>query len=75
MLLLVDGMRCRESRLALRMSQEECAKRAGIGRRTLQGIEASARHARPETICRLAAVLGEHPRSLARVKGRLVSVA
>lgn len=70
MKLLVNGAMCREVREALGMTQEELARRAPIGRRTLQDIEGNKRHVWPETVYRLAGALGIDPRELATEKGR-----
>lgn len=71
MLVAVDGLKVKTLRKASGISQAECAKRAGISRKTLQHLEAS-RDARPNTVTAVADVLGVDKRSLAGPRGRLI---
>jgi predicted ATPase/transcriptional regulator with XRE-family HTH domain len=52
------GSLLRHQRLAARLTQEELAARCGLGARTIQNLERGANLPRPETLDRLASLLG-----------------
>lgn len=46
------------------LTQEELAKRSGVGRATIAGLEAGSRRARPATVQKLAGAIGVDPGQL-----------
>ncbi len=56
------GLRSARERAAL--TQEELAKRSGVGRATIAGLEAGSRRARPGTLQKLAGAIGVDPEQL-----------
>ncbi len=46
------------------LTQEELAKRSGVGRATIAGLEAGSRRARPGTVEKLAGAIGADPGDL-----------
>lgn len=61
---LAFGMRVREVRLALGISQEELAYRADLDRTYVSSVERGRRNIGLENVCRFALALGVHPASL-----------
>jgi transcriptional regulator with XRE-family HTH domain len=54
----------RRQRLAHALTQEELAKRAGVGRTTIARIEGGGKPAETRTLRKLAEALGVEPRAL-----------
>ena len=54
----------RRARESASLTQEELAKRSGVGRATIAGLEAGSRRARPGTVEKLAGAIGVDPGDL-----------
>jgi transcriptional regulator with XRE-family HTH domain len=60
------GLRRVRERAAL--TQEELARRSGVGRATIAGLETGSRRAQPRTIQRLAGAIGVDPNELVELE-------
>jgi predicted RNase H-like HicB family nuclease len=56
--------RLKEIRERASFTQQELAKRSGVGRATIASLEVGHRRAQPKTVRRLAEALGVHPAEL-----------
>jgi DNA-binding XRE family transcriptional regulator len=68
---VLDGERLRQLRRQRGLSQEKLADRAGVSLTTVARLERQrSPSCRCRTLARLAAALGEHPATIARVPAR-----
>lgn len=59
----------RRTRERASLTQEELAKRSGVGRATIAGLEAGSRRAQPSTVQKLAGAMGLDPGQLGELEG------
>lgn len=62
-------MRRKRERAAL--TQEELARRSGVGRATIAALEAGSRRAQPSTVQKLAGAIGVEPDQLVDLEGAI----